>query len=642
MVAILLFSVAVAVTVEQPRPAVPPSVTNSPLLNSPSASASAKQPGQMKVLRFPPGRSLGQTYLQEPSSEKPPDSLHFWTDDAPWDYLCEAIGDVAIPAHKRVWLAINNQTVWQDLSPLLELKADDLYRLSIRGSDQPGATAGTPPMTGTKYIAHLTGLRILDLPYTNISDMTFVKGMTSLEYLTPPNTITDAGLAVVAQLPNLKGLYFNKNRVTNEGLAALARMTALEELSLTADRCNDAGLVHLAGLPRLRYLLLQGQGFTNAGIAHLKNVPSLWILNLGFLPQLGDAALLHVAQIPGLEAVSFYWCENITDQGVAQMTKMPSLKQLDITHSKVTDKGLAHISQIKTLQSLGLPNKGITDVGLQHVSTLPNLKKLSVSRAHYVDPKMNKEYYTNQGLAAISKCTHLEDLSIGSIGVTDAGMDHIARLTNLKALLLFGCDNLTDAGLAKLTTLKSLTNLDITDANVTMAGVNRLMAISGLTRLDVSQFKRNGSVLNIAGLRNLEDLTLSFGPESDDKFTDADLACLSQLKKLRWLQIGPRDFTNAGLAYLVGLTNMERLGIGGQGLTDEGLKFLTGMKQLNHLSIRDGNITDKGLDYLGSIKTLTFLNITTDGDFSPAAVRRLRTNLPNLAILNINKGNARR
>jgi len=151
-----------------------------------------------------------------------------------------------------------------------------------------------------------------------------------------------------------------------------------------------------------------------------------------------------------------------------------------------------------------------------------------------------------------------------------------------------------------------------------------------LTKLRVRNFRRGGAVLDISGLANLEDVYLFFSRKSGDTFTDADLMCLADLRRIKWLQIGPRDFTDKGMVYLAGLTNMERLGIGGPHLTDEGLSYLANMKKLNHLNISDGDFTDAGLRHLEGLKALRFLNMTSANAFSNAALRRLRKNLPNL------------
>jgi Leucine-rich repeat (LRR) protein len=252
-------------------------------------------------------------------------------------------------------------------------------------------------------------------------------------------------------------------------------------------------------------------------------------------------------------------------------------------------------------------------------------------------------------LAELANCHILEELNIGSIGITDDGIDHILKLKNLKKLMLFGCDNVTDAGLAKLAALKSLNALRIKHSDISIAGLNNLKSLPNLMELDVLRIKRDGATLDISDLTGLEKLRLSFGSYSE-KFVDADLECLAGLKRIRWLQIGPRNFTDEGLSYLTDLTNMERLGIGGSDLTDAGLKHLTNMKKLNHLSIlmgydvdkraysSGGDITDEGLRQIEELKQLRFLDIYSNNTFSDTALQRLWKELPHLYTLRINGG----
>jgi hypothetical protein len=271
---------------------------------------------------------------------------------------------------------------------------------------------------------------------------------------------------------------------------------------------------------------------------------------------------------------------------------------------------------------------------------------------------MNKEYYTDKGLAELAKCRLLEELNIGSPGVTDEGMRHVAKLTNLKKLMLFGCENVTNEGLAQLTTLKSLRHLYIADSKITIGGLSHLNKIPALFKLDLHDIEQDHSGLNISGLTNLEELGLSLKIERVDrennllitqKITTADLACLAKLKRLRWLQ-GINGVTDTGLKQLAGLTNMERFSFAATGLTDDGLKSLANMKNLDLLHINnkyrpelspadERRLTDEGLSYLQGLKMLTYLQIDSDNNFSDSAIRRFRRGLPNLYFMNINGSN---
>jgi Leucine-rich repeat (LRR) protein len=612
----------------------------------------AGESAEVRILHFPKDRSLGTLYVQGAEIARELMYWFHWTGrEDRSEYLCEAKGEVHVPAGKRLSLR-SNKVSWGDLSPLSKLRPDDLYGLALPASS---ADPVKPSDECMPHIAHLTGLRSLSLGQTAVTDrgIRYIRNLKSLECLYLPPRVTDRGMAYVAELTALKRLYIGYvvgGQVTDAGVRHLSKLTSLEELGLTGQRMSDAGLVHLRGLPRLEYLFLRGTNFTDRGCIHLKDIPSLRILSFHEgVARITDAGLIHISEIPKLESLCLHGMHNVTDDGLAHLTKMRSLKKLEISSSQVTDRGLSYLKQIKTLERIDLPqrNQRITDIGLAHLAELPNLRHLEVSRSHYVDPKRNKEYYTDKGLEALTRCRNLEELSIGSIGVTNAGMEHIAKLTNLTKLNLFGCDNVTDAGLAKLIALKSLKNLGITHSDVSIAGLNKLKPMPNLTNLRVSGFERGGAILDISMLTALADLYMS--PRSGSvTFVDADLKCLVGLKQVRSLQIGPCDYTDKGIEYLAGLTNMERLVVGGSGLTDEGLKYLANMKKLNRLYIQGGwdrsrraygsggNFTNEGLRHLEGLKALRMLEIYSEHTFSDAALHRLQRELPNLFRLRIN------
>ncbi len=616
--------------------------------------------GAARIVHFPADRSLGKLHTQDADTVRELTDWFHWTGtgEGEREFLCEAQGDVQVPAGKRLSLTVTKAGS-RNLAALAQLRSDDLYGLSFEVSL---AGSMTLPEGWMKHIAHLTGLKSLALAVRGAShvEMESMKALASLEYLHVPDSLTDAGLAYIAELPSLKGLYFEgkDSRVTDAGLQHIGKLTSLEELYLKGERMGDAGLAYLRDLPRLKYLCLYGSRFTDKGMVNAKQMSSLRILSFHeSLCRITDAGLADISQIPNLAILCLHGIRGITDAGAAHLTKMRSLKKLNLGSSQITDRGLAYLSQIKTLEQIDLPQdqKGITDAGLARIAELPNLKALHISRIHFNDPKMNKEYYTDKGLEALAKCHGLEELSIGSPGITDAGMDHVGKLGNLRSLNLFGCDNVTDKGLAKLAELKSLTNLYISYAGVTISGLNRLSSLSNLTRLHVYDLRRGGAVLDLSGLANLEDIIFSFGRKSGDTFTDADLVCLGGLKQLKGLQIGPRGYTDKGVASLTGLVRLERLSIGGTELTDEAFKHAGNMKRLQLLNISDGvwdsgksawgsggGFTDKALSYLEGLTQLNMLEISSEHIFSSAAVQRLRKALPGLDSIRVNTGNAMR
>ncbi|MHC4756981.1 MAG: hypothetical protein ACYTBP_17810, partial [Planctomycetota bacterium] len=168
-------------------------------------------------VHFPTDRSLGMLHIQDAGTVRQIKTFHHRNDGTTWEYFGEAQGDVTVPAGKRLALFVN-RAAWRDLSPLSELRPDDLYKLRLPGGI---SQIVKPDDRCMPHIAGLTSLKVLGLVGTNISSkgLRYIKDFKKLERLHLPFGITDAGLADIAELHSLKGLYFQgRNQVTNAGL----------------------------------------------------------------------------------------------------------------------------------------------------------------------------------------------------------------------------------------------------------------------------------------------------------------------------------------------------------------------------------------------------------------------------------------
>jgi len=300
-----------------------------------------------RIVHFPKDRSVGQLSIRDAGAARELTYWFHWTgiQGPDWEYLCEAQGDVHIPPGKQLSLNVN-QTAWRDLSWLSRLGPDDLYGLGIIAL--PGDPV-KPSDACMPHIACLTGLKSLNLERTVVTDkgLSYLGNFKSLEYLEPPDIVTDEGLTHVAELPSLKGLYIGAlggSVITDAGLRHLSKLTSLEELYLRGERMSDAGLAHLRTLPQLEYLCLYGSHFTDKGMVHVKAMPSLRILSFHEgLCRITDACLVHISEMPKLEILCLHAMRYITDDGLAHLPKMRSLKKLNIGSSQVTDRGLINI-----------------------------------------------------------------------------------------------------------------------------------------------------------------------------------------------------------------------------------------------------------------------------------------------------------
>ncbi len=553
------------------------------------------------------------------------------------------MGDVAVPAGKRLLLGVGSATV-NNLSALSELKPDDLYALHIFGYDTVDHRGGAKPDDQCmQHLRNLSGLQVLSLWDTDITHkgLRFITDMQSLKSLSivQAGKLGDAGLAQLAKVKSLEDLKLGAcDRITHAGLRHLSKLTSLRELHLWGEdsRIRGPGLVHLANMPSLRSLNLRGnKGIGDAELKYLEKATSLRKLDLSGLPITGEG-LTHLSHLTELEELNLYGT-NMSDKGLVYLKSMHSLKKLTLRNrpgapAEITDAGMAHLGQIKSLESLNLPS-GITDKGLSHLADLNKLTFLWVCCS-------TGSILTDEGLAHLANLSSLEELHIAGRGFTDAGMSHLAKLTHLEHLDLYYCP-ISDQGLAKLATLKSLKSLTIKRQKITISGLFCLNVLPDLTVLDVSPVIQDNTGLNIAGLTKLETLRIGTEKGSGTAIRDEDLACLAKLTHLKTLETPQssrhrRAISDIGMAYLTDLTALETLWIGGPGITDKGLSYLANMKHMTNLNIT-GDITEQGLKHLDGLTHLKRLRVYSTNKFGDKAVQRLRKTLPIIRIFDVKK-----
>jgi hypothetical protein len=93
------------------------------------------------------------------------------------------------------------------------------------------------------------------------------------------NSVTDAGLAHVREMPLLQFLTLQNARITDAGLEQLKDLK-LGLLSLGGNKITDAGLVHIGAIKTLKTLWLGNTEVTDAGLEHLKGLKELYSLGL--------------------------------------------------------------------------------------------------------------------------------------------------------------------------------------------------------------------------------------------------------------------------------------------------------------------------------------------------------------------------
>ncbi len=132
----------------------------------------------------------------------------------------------------------------------------------------------------------------------------------------------------------------------------------------------------------------------------------------------------------------------------------------------------------KRVRELNFVLEPLTDARLQHLAGLTELKELHLYGTQVTDA----------GLEHLSGLTGLQTLNLGRTQVSDAGLPHLAGLTGLQTLYL-SSTQVTDAGLEHLAGLTKLRMLDLSRTQVTDAGLRHLAGLTGLGTLGLTKPK---------------------------------------------------------------------------------------------------------------------------------------------------------
>jgi hypothetical protein len=140
--------------------------------------------------------------------------------------------------------------------------------------------------------------------------------------------------------------------------------------------------------------------------------------------------------------------------------------------------------------------------------------------------------------------------------------------------------------------------------------------LRGLEELDLSQStsprQRLLSLWGSRGEQALETLRMMV--------TDAGVAHLAGLTKLRVLNLSGTDVGDAGLSHLSCLTNLRELRLSATSVTGDGLAHLRGLTNLRVLDLSGTSITDAGLVYLEGLTGLQTLDLSDTRISKSAAV----------------------
>jgi hypothetical protein len=189
-------------------------------------------------------------------------------------------------------------------------------------------------------IGRLVHLRTLDVNNgLNDARLALLQGLVALEYLqTNVADITDDGAKSLARLKSLRTLkFFHPGKsFSGAGLAHLAELPNLKQLTVAGSLAfNDDGMAAVAKLTGLQEFRTWHAGSTQEGVKKLKALTNLKSLYLG-------------------QRLTYKLPACPTDETVAILAEMKSLESLQLEEARLTFAALQSLKQLPALKKLTL------------------------------------------------------------------------------------------------------------------------------------------------------------------------------------------------------------------------------------------------------------------------------------------------
>src|SRR5258708_7041090 len=137
----------------------------------------------------------------------------------------------------------------------------------------------------------------------------------------------------------------------------------ITEVDLTSTWITDDDLAKIATLKELRKLNLSYTKITDLGLEHLRPLQNVTYLNC-------------------------YYCEYVSDGGIAFLKQWEHLEYLNVRGTEVTSRVFEHISLMKKLSTLDVGFSRVNDDGFDALASLDKLEELHIGGATLTRPPL--------------------------------------------------------------------------------------------------------------------------------------------------------------------------------------------------------------------------------------------------------------
>ncbi|XP_074588977.1 uncharacterized protein LOC141844905 [Curcuma longa] len=336
---------------------------------------------------------------------------------------------------------------------------------------------------GVNLLSSLSNLDLLDLGGIPVTDeaLLSLQVLKKLEYLDLwGSKITNKGIAVLATFPKLSFLNLAWTKVTK-----LPYLPSITRMNMS--NCNISSVCYAKNAisDPLSKLFFVGTTFSDVDEAFsMMDITNITYLNIS---RSSICNLHFLINTHVIEHLDLSFC-GITDDSVEYIAKAgKNLKCLNANNTKLTSEGVGVLAgNVINLETLCLSKTLIDDIALSYISMMPSLRVIDLSHT-----KIKGFAYENgdnrenaSSLSLLQNLSRLESLNLEDTLIQDEALHSLCFLKQLNCLYLKS-HFLSDVFLHSLSSLSKLKFLGYRDAVLTNSGLFYFMPPKTLRVLDL-------------------------------------------------------------------------------------------------------------------------------------------------------------
>jgi hypothetical protein len=171
----------------------------------------------------------------------------------------------------------------------------------------------------------------------------------------------------------------------------------------------------------------ENQRLTDEALPHISRFHHLKSLTLAG-GQVTEDALRRISRLTELRSVSLRDARLASPDSLALLAKLPHLRSLELTNSRLNDATLARLTKLPALAELSIAGSDLTEESLAIAGRMLNLRSLSLELPH--------QLLTHEDLVGLRSLKDLRRLTLRCAEFTDAAVEEIRELKGLRLLSL--------------------------------------------------------------------------------------------------------------------------------------------------------------------------------------------------------------